>query len=919
MPALTRNNERSWAITLISDINIMLRSLNLRIAQAGGEATISTGNNNMFPDVLLYGDQSSTNFILQGWELKLPDTSITDEEFIKDAQRKARSLGLNSCFIWNFNAGVLYVKDDNNHFVVVKQWNDTNHIRTRDDVQRYRDDWLPVIRNILLEINTFLITGAIRGSELGDIIADNIIATIIQRNKLIVSSELRHASTQNAVIGAYIDVWWNDIADEFASDESNRFDAYSKVLLLNWCNRIVFAHLIKYSHNEAMRIDSLNFDTPIIEANSIFEQITSSCDFYSVFVGMEYNDIVPEGSWKDLMELNMFLTSNGLNNIEQTSLQTILENTVTMSRREVNGQFTTPTKLAEILARLTVRNWNGNVLDPCCGTGSIPKAVLTLKNERTNNIRQSIETTWASDKYSFPLQIANISLTGTGAINIPNRIFQHNVYSLTPDESIYIVDPDTGEQMELRLPLFDAIISNFPFIPFEKISNDDLRYINSIINMVRNDTGETLNGRSDYYYYIIFSLWRMLSTNGRLGIITSNSWLGTEAGKNLFKIISYYYNIEQVHLSNKRRWFNNAMVVTTITILSKKPSISIPSDESETVFCKWNMSLEELDSNRENEDILVNSSILVRELNENVIKMKSYSHEQIKTLQDMNVSLSALFHDISWLIEIREKLRPIGEVFKVIRGERRGWDAMFYPEGGHGIETRYIRNVLKNSRSITSLTAVADCDAFCCSRSIEELEADNHIGALSWINRFSNGVNQVGRSLPLVLARANMHWYEMSDANVADIVTTMNPDRRLFYAKFEQPSFINQRLIGLTRRANFIDLELYHALLNSLLGMFYIEAVGFGRGLGALDISSTTIKKAFMLNPELITINQRNNILTRFAPLLNREIYTTDRELNEPDRIAFEHEVLSSYGIDAYYDAIKDSLLSMQRMRLSVR
>ena len=164
-----------------------------------------------------------------------------------------------------------------------------------------------------------------------------------------------------------------------------------------------------------------------------------------------------------------------------------------------------------------------------------------------------------------------------------------------------------------------------------------------------------------------------------------------------------------------------------------------------------------------------------------------------------------------------------------------------------------------------------------------------------------------------------MHWYEMKDTSVASIVTTMNPDRRLFFAKFESPSFINQRLIGLKTTADNPDIDLCHALLNSILGMFYIEAIGFGRGLGALDISSTTMRNAYMLNPNIIDSKQRECILEKFDELLQREVYSTERELSEVDRIAFDHEVLRSYGIDQYYNDIKNSLLSMQRMRLGVR
>ena len=83
--------------------------------------------------------------------------------------------------------------------------------------------------------------------------------------------------------------------------------------------------------------------------------------------------------------------------------------------------------------------------------------------------------------------------------------------------------------------------------------------------------------------------------------------------------------------------------------------------------------------------------------------MKQYSKSEIAALTDMNVSLSALFHDIRWLLDIREKLCPISTVFTVVRGERRGWDTMFYPENGHGIEEVYIKKVLKNARNIDTL------------------------------------------------------------------------------------------------------------------------------------------------------------------------------------------------------------------------
>ncbi len=903
---------------MISDINIKLQTMGLRIMRAGGESTISTGHNSMFPDVLLYGDENQTQ-ILQGWELKLPDTPITDNTFIADAQRKAQSLGLNSCFIWNFTAGVLYVKNENGNFEIARQWNETNHIQTREDVETYKHEWLPVIERILIEINEFLISGAIRTTEIGEFLSDTIISTIIARNKTLVSAELRTSSITDTRIEAWLSVWWNDVQSEYSYDESNMYDAYAKAILLNWTNRIVFAHLIKTRHNAAMAIEQLNFDSDIIQANEIFHTITDACDFFNIFNEIELNTYVPVDTWHDLMDLNVFLNDNGLRQIEQGTLQNVLEKTVNITRRELNGQFTTPTMLAEMLVCLTTLDWSGDAIDPCCGTGSIPKAILRNKKSRLRNVESAINTTWAEDKFSLPLQLATISMTDAEAINIPSKVFQNNVFELYEGNEIAITNPANGETMTFHIPKFKTIVSNLPFIPFEKISDSDWVHINSICESIEQLTDISFSERADYYSYIMFALHRVIDTNGRLGIITSNSWLGTTAGKEFFKALSCYYKIEQIHISDSERWFNNAQVVTIITILTKKEQIAPPTNNDLTSFCVWHKKLAEISESADVRDAIVNSSLLGRELNPNIVSFKTYSNSEILELTDMNVSLSALFHNIRWLIDVKDKMCPISNVFTVIRGERRGWDNMFYPQSGHGIEEVYIKRVLKNARRIETLQAEADNDAFCCSLSLDELRVQNHQGALSWIERFQNGVNNVGKPLQQSLARSNMHWYEMSPNNTADIITTMNPDRRLFFAKFDEPTFINQRLIGLKQKPGYEEVSLYHALLNSILGMFYIEAVGFGRGLGALDISGKTIRNAYMLNPSLLSQEEKASIMQAFEPLLHRNVEHTNRELELEDRRNFDMAVLAAYGIENHYDSIKQSLMSMQKMRFCVK
>lgn len=909
MTTIIRRNERSWAIELISKINTITSTNDLIIKRAGGESTISTGRGNtMFPDVVLYGNKDQ-NIILQGWELKMPDVPIEDDTFIKDAQRKAIALNLNSCLIWNFTYAVLYIKDDKNHFVKLKQWDTTSHIHSRADVETYRSDWERLLEEIILEINCYFASGKFRNATLGDIISESTITTLIQRNKEVIADSLKKAAFRDSVMTAYIDSWWSGVKSEYEHDEIDKYKAYAKMIILNWANRIIFAHIIKNRQNGALIINELDYDTTPSEANEIFKKITSRCDFYNVFSAIRYDDILPEMSWQDFVEFSNFLKNNGIEQLNQEALQNILEGSVATSKRAINGQYTTPPELAKLLVRLTVKNWTDTILDCCCGTGTIPKAAIQIKKEQLS-AKEAIESVWACDKYKYPLQVANISMTDSDTINLANRLFQRNALSLSVGEDVTIVNPETGNEMHLSLPAFGSVVSNLPFVPFEIISEDDKDKISKM------EWATELDGRSDLYCYIAVKIADVIKSGGTLGIIVSNSWLGTNAGIKLIEVLKKKYCIKQVHISGKGRWFKNADVVTTIIILEKKQN----SQASNTDFWLWKKSLEDLSKDNDAENTLVNSALLKTELDGTISKMSSYSQEQIDDILSLNVCYNALFHNVEWLLDVKEKAVPINNVFRVFRGSRRGWDALFYPQQGeHRIEDIYLRKVLINARNVTELTATADRDAFCCGVPLSKLEELGHTGALEWISKFADQRNGVGKLLPTVLKRKGMEWYELQDNEIAEIFTMMNPDQRLFFAKFETPSFVNQRLIGLTHKVDYPDEKLNHALLNSMFTMFYIEASGFGRGLGVLDVNKDSIANCYMLNPKLVNAADRKKILDAFERLQSRKIKKVSEELCDETRLAFEHEVLRSFGIDEYFEKIKASLLSMQEARAAAR
>lgn len=522
-----------------------------------------------------------------------------------------------------------------------------------------------------------------------------------------------------------------------------------------------------------------------------------------------------------------------------------------------------------------------------------------------------------SDKYAYPLQIANISITDIQAINIPLNMFQSDVFSVNVGDEIKIKSPIDGSEIKKIIPKFGAIISNLPFVEYNKIAMDEQEFIAQVRQNVQDNTGiEFTSGKTDLYNFIPFKLYELLDTNGKLGIVLSNSWLGTDIGRKFFDALQYYYDIKAVVASDDKRWFKNADVVGTLLIMQKK-SISQPDLRHKISF--WLVKKDIHSINDDEMEVLVNSIVLNEILEPEIATFKQYSYQDIIDITNYGLTLNTLFHDVLWVKKIADKLVPVSKILDIKRGERRGWNDLFYPSDVKDIEAEYIHPVLKNPAKLKSYNAETDIEAFCCHRSKRELEELGHNGALSWIERFEHIKNGSGKLLPIALKRSGCYWYEMDDSARADFVTALNPDKRLFVAKFRERTFVDQRFTRMLLKSEDVNSELIHAVLNSIYGMFAIEAIGFGRGLGVLDASSTRLRNMYMIDIEQISKADAEEIIKLFEKVKNREVMDIEDELKDQSRREFDNKVLQSIGAVDLYDKIKDSLLSIQHTRHCVK
>jgi len=909
-----RYNERSWAIDLISFINSHTNQADI-IQHAGGEWTLSLENQNLFPDVLLFGDKSKGN-VLQGWELKMPDTLVNDRTFLGNAENKARNLGLDSFIVWNVKTAQLYIRDpEKDAFVLYGEPLFQNlDIGTREDVEKRPDLWQEAAIVILKKINGFLLSGMIIGVTPEAIFSNESFVNQLLSCQGKVKSFIDERIVRDHVFDAKVKLWWKYVKRQYPGYKSPA-GPLAYCVLLRWFNRFVFSNILKAYNIPLKNIETIKKETSIQDALAFFLKISQTRDFWNVLGPAEFDEMIPEEVWDVLISFNNFLQQFEFSEIDKSVLQSILKSVVLSSIKKAAGLYVTPPELARLLVLLSLCDKTGLSIDPFCGTGTIVKAILSVKSDSGIPGYQAVQTTWACDKFAFPVQVSTLMISSPENMREPLRVFTHDALTLFAGETISFINPSTGENTSIEVPRFSTFISNLPFIQFE-----DIDELNKMVNQKIADfydkysvaKKDRLDDRGDFYSYVPFILYDLLKDDGRLGIIVSNSWLSTRWGANFKKLLQTFYNIEYIVTSANGRWFPETDVVANLIICQKKMSGISPH----ITFAATKKQLPDADIDEMAANILVNTS------DSDNAHINKISEERLSMIDSLNIGWSSCFADISWLLDHLDKFEILSNHMLIARGERRGWNPLFYPAEQYWskIEDVFLKPVLRTLRGRFTLTVTANQKAFCCPYPLDKLQAEGYTGALSWIRGFANQINEKGKLLSEVLKRGNLEWYQMDTNAMADFVLSMNPNDRLFIAKTEEPSFVDQRSIRLRRKNDQVNAELLHALMNSSISMFLIEAIGFGRGLGVLDINATNVRKGFRI-PKLNLINREdvNKIVTSFMTLCNREVLPITQEIERDDRQEFDKTVLRSIGIsEEVCNKIYSALLAIYNIRKSV-
>lgn len=965
-----RLNERSWTGQLISWIQEEIREGRTIFQDVTNDAGIKLeSGKTKFPDLLLFTDKIS-GIIFNGWELKFPDTYADDSELLLNALEKAKRITSDSFVTWN-GAKAFIWKIKNNEYSIdnlesLKEYEKDNEINCRDDLadpikyQKHEPKLRKRLIEILHDLEQLFLKGELKQAVN---ISGNFVEAVKSASDIITpqfKNEIMKLKGVNPSFRENFNQWKiyeNSTLKILASssrrsEEINEEEVLAKFTFYNLIGKIIFYLTLSENLSGNLQKIRLESSSNIKQKLQEYFEAAGKIDYQAIYQSyftdvIEFNQIVNETFFK----LFQAITEFDFKILPTEVIGNILENLIPKEEKQKFGQYFTKASLANLATFPVIQTMNDFLLDPTSGTGTFLNSFYHILNFYGNTDHNKLLTQiWGNDISHFPAILSVINLykqkIRNQTDNFP-RVMRNDYFNLNPGEKVLFPDSkDYSKRIEQPIPLFDAIVSNFPFIQQEDIPNKQLStFFRERFELRQKaflkDNSFKINERSDYFTYCIYNSIKFLKKNGFISAITSNAWLGKEYGFQFKKFLLDNFHIKYIVRSSAEHWFNDSKVSTIFFILQ------LGDSEEPTKFVTLNFKLDDKfnskDSSRQIKEI---ENFYLDIDNCNNVRNKGWTQDKTfhnlyhKIDNSINVSLitkQQLENSIeqsNWATffisaEIFNKFDQHLSVLypraiNAFRGERTGWNKMFIIPSKNikssGIEKKFLIPYVKSPTELRELEFEGHYKnyLFVCDLPLEKLKM-NYPGAYNWIHKFRNKMNKNGTKTIQQACHANRpHWYSLKPKN-ANIVTAINPYERYFFGFSKKPFAIDQRLVAITV-AEKSNIELIAALLNSVITFFTIEFRGTSRNLGALDLNANYFKILRILNPDKITDKSKKQILKAFQPLRQRDIGPVLEEIKKEDRIQFDKTVFREFCIDDtilndIYQILSDSVKDRVKMK----
>lgn len=311
---------------------------------------------------------------------------------------------------------------------------------------------------------------------------------------------------------------------------------------------------------------------------------------YEVILFSDFLDsIVPPDDIVDqIRELAENLANYDFSKIDYEVLGFIFQKLIPEDERHKLGQYFTRPDVVDLILGFCIRSPDDKVLDGACGAGTfLVRAYVRkklLKKEKSH--RELLSELYGVDIAKFPALLSMINLVSRNLSQLENApsIIQKDFFDVEPGKEYSAVGVrGNNERMwMIKLPMeFDVVVMNPPYTRQEEMGDIVEEEKKKVYKRCIKDWEEMrkdkytkekkpkISKRSSIYVYFFIHGGYFLREGGRMGFITSNSWLDTDYGGDLQRYFLENFKIVAVIESKVERWFEDADINTAITILER--------------------------------------------------------------------------------------------------------------------------------------------------------------------------------------------------------------------------------------------------------------------------------------------------------------------------------------------------------------
>lgn len=998
MPTV-KANEREFMSQVISWLNEFLSSGTYPFETASSDPSIEMpGEKTKFPDVLIWRNRLAKQGFC-GWELKTSATAVDDSDLLENAAEKATAMNANYFVTWNMRDAVIWRTPLPNVKVTsqdrFKSYPSLYQVSAPDDLWVEPNKILLKNRakEILEDLKTLYLVGHL---HLIDVDATYFVGRLQHSVKTLypyLQKSLTGKVGSDAKFKKNLFDW--AVKQGIANYAAPGFyETVSRQMVYRLLARILFYQTLRRHWSSLPQIDlsGLSADTANKKLREIFEQ-ARQIDWHAVFEE-DFSDsiAVPDSGIEELDKLIKDLNRFNFSIMPQDVIGAVFEKLIPYEERHSLGQYFTPENLVDLINAFCVRTVNDHVLDPTCGTGTfLTRAYDKMKTAGQREHKKLLSQLWGIDIAHFPAQLATINLFRQDLSDFANfpRIISRDFFEVRLGQSFKFPPPKVGadssfQMIEEKLPEFDAAVGNFPYIRQELIEKQVKGYKNILEDALKEDwlrdypdafvitenelkefkrnhkidfsrIGFKLSGQADIYAYLFFHTARFLKEGGRMGFVTSNSWLDVGYGYELQKFLLNNFKLVAILESRCEPWFEDAAINTIVTIV-ERCSTKEERDNNIAKFIRVKKRLAELipwDMKLEASKRWFGLGALVYRIESvgkehykiekeaivsNLTGLESYEDDDFRVRfvmqKDLLNEVKTSDRTAKWgwylrapqvyfdvLREATDKFPTLDDLADVNRGITTNNVGFFYltPERLEhwAIEKGFILSpVVYSPREVPNIKLDASrlkYSLFVCNKTKKKLIGTN---ASKYIESAeSQGIN---KSLSL---QGKDDWYSIGNIQTKPCSLFYARQDDKFRVVFNPEAFVvNDNLYTIVPKDD-IDNELLCALLNSSLFALGLEVNGrVNLGEGALKVQAYELGMTRLPDPRTLSVMSKKDIVKAFRNLLNRPILPVFEEVKMKDRQKLDSLILQALGLDPdkYLKPIYDGLTELVRERMEL-